>query len=121
VKEPVEAPEAALAAPSGIARRELLAFLDRGPGEFLGHVDVSPRFGSGHFQGWRLRSFYPGDQRFAGLDLQAGDVVLRVNGRSVEKPEQLTEVWQALRAAEALEVDLERNGAPIRLRWPIHP
>jgi type II secretory pathway component PulC len=115
-------PSPAPAAKKGvIARAELTPFLDRGPGAFLQHLDVTPRFSGGRFQGWRLASFFPGDERFAGVDLQPGDVIQRVNGRSVEKPEELAEVWQSLRTAPALEVSLLRNGAPITLRWPIEP
>ena len=31
------------------------------------------------------------------------------------------EVWQSLRTAPALEVELSRNGEARRLRWPIEP
>jgi type II secretory pathway component PulC len=115
-----EAPPPKPAIPAGtIARSELLAVLDKSPGAFLQHVDVSPRFSGGRFAGWRIASLFPGDDRFAHCDVQAGDVVLRVNGRAVEKPEQLMEVWQLLRSAPALELDLDRNGEPRTLRWPI--
>ena len=45
-------------------------------------------------------AFFPGDTRFAGVDLQAGDVVTRVNGNPIERPEQLMEVWKALRTSK---------------------
>jgi S1-C subfamily serine protease len=104
-----------------ITRSELLPVLDRGVGPFLQHVDVTPRFSGGRFQGWKLASFFPGDERFSGVDLKPGDVVRLVNGRSVEKPDQVAELWQSLRAAPALEVELVRDGQPITLRWPIEP
>jgi type II secretory pathway component PulC len=114
------APAARPATPAGtISRNELLGLLDKSPGAFLQHVEVSPRFSGGRFAGWRIGALFPGDDRFAHCEVQAGDVVLRVNGRSVEKPEQLMEVWQLLRSAPALEIDLERNGEPRSLRWPI--
>ncbi len=104
-----------------ITRGDLTPVLDRGVGAFLQHVDVAPRFAGGRFQGWRVTSFFPGDERFAGVDVRPGDVVVRVNGRSVEKPDQLAEVWQSLRDAPALEVELLRDGVPMKLRWPIEP
>jgi general secretion pathway protein C len=119
---PSPTPEPEVAKKSGvIARAELVPVLDRGVGKFLQHVEVTPRFAGGRFLGWKLVSFFPGDERFAGLDLQPGDVIQRVNGRSVEKPDELAEVWQSLRSAPALEVLLLRNGGPITLRWPIEP
>lgn len=120
--EPVqaEAAPAKVATPAGmIARSDLLAVLDKSPGAFLQHVEVQPKFSGGRFAGWRVASLFPGDDRFAHCEVQAGDVVQRVNGRPVEKPEQLMEVWQLLRTAPALEIDLDRNGEPKTLRWPI--
>jgi type II secretory pathway component PulC len=116
---PLAAPAPASAGGS-IARAALLSVLDQSPGAFLQHVDITPRFSGGRFAGWRVVSFFPGDARFAGVDLQAGDVVRRINGLPVEKPEELMVAWQALRNAPALEVTLERNGAERVLRWPIH-
>jgi type II secretory pathway component PulC len=123
VNAPLEAdapPAAAPSTPKGvIARAELEAVLRQGPGAFLQHVDVSPRFSGGRFQGWRVVKFFPDDPRFQAVDIAPGDVVLKVNGRSVEKPEQLGEVWQLLQTAAALEIALERNGEPRTLKWPI--
>jgi type II secretory pathway component PulC len=82
-------------------------------------VQTEPRFAKGHFHGWRLVSFYPGDARFAGVDLQAGDVITRVNGKSVEQPDQFMAVWTELRSAHELVVDVERAGTPRTLRWTI--
>lgn len=105
--------------PGAIQRTELAKVLDASPGLFLQHVQTEPRFAHGHFHGWRLVSFYPGDARFAGVDLQAGDVVTRVNGHPIEEPDQFMAVWTALRTDKELVVDVERNGAPRTLRWTI--
>ncbi|HZS40173.1 MAG TPA: hypothetical protein VFF06_25255 [Polyangia bacterium] len=116
---PPAAPPAATAPAGVIARRELVRMLDAAPGMFLQKVVPEPRFRGGRFYGWRLAQFFPGDARFAGVDVRAGDVILRVNGSSVERPEQLMEVWDGLRKARELVVELERAGAPKRLRWII--
>jgi type II secretory pathway component PulC len=93
--------------------------LDAAPGRFLAHVDSEPVFRGNRFYGWRLVAFFPGDPRFAGVDLRPGDVVVKVNGRTFERPEELMEVWQSLRAARELVVDAERDGRSRTLRWPI--
>src|SRR5262249_20250928 len=60
---PATAPKAG---PAGVIQRaELLAILDRSPGAFLQHVDVTPRFTGGRFVGWRVTRLFPGDDRFA--------------------------------------------------------
>lgn len=106
-------------APGTIRRSELATVLDKSPGYFLQHVQTEPRFAAGRFHGWRLVSFFPGDTRFAGVDLQAGDVVTRINGRAIEQPEQFMTVWTELRSSKELVVDVERDGAPRTLRWII--
>ena len=106
-------------APGSIARSELAKVLDASPGYFLQHVQTEPRFTHGRFHGWRLVSFFPGDNRFAGVDIQAGDVVTRINGKPIEQPDQFMVVWTELRAARELVVDVERSGAARTLRWTI--
>jgi type II secretory pathway component PulC len=115
--QPVEPSEPR--APHTIDRGELEAVLQQSPGYFLQHVETKPQFRAGRFYGWRLVSFFPGDPRFAGIELQAGDVVTRVNGRPIEQPDQFMAVWTALRSSSELVVDVERDGAPRRLRWQI--
>ncbi len=107
------------ATPGTIARTELARVLDASPGLFLQHVQTEPRFAHGRFHGWRVVSFFPGDARFAGVDLQAGDVVTRVNGKPIEQPDQFMAVWTELRTSRELVVDVERAGAARTLRWTI--
>jgi hypothetical protein len=103
-----------------IARGDLIPFLDAAPGRFLQHVQPEPRFIAGRFHGWRLMTFFPGDPRFASVDLQAGDVVTLVNGQSVEQPDQLMRVWDSLRTSDLLVVSYERAGQTRELRFEIH-
>jgi hypothetical protein len=102
-----------------IGRGELNRVLDAAPGRFLAKIDSEPRFRDGRFHGWRLRAFFPGDPRFARVDLRPGDVVVRVNGQRLERPDDLFSVWTALRTARELVVELERDGTPRTLRWTI--
>jgi type II secretory pathway component PulC len=112
-------PSSDASTPGAIPRTELAKVLDASPGYFLQHVQTEPRFAKGHFHGWRVVSFFPGDARFAGVDLQAGDVVTRVNGKPIEQPDQFMAVWTELRGAKELVVDVERAGAARTLRWTI--
>ena len=118
-KQRAQQPSSDARTPGAIPRAELAKVLDASPGYFLQHVQTEPRFAKGRFHGWRLVSFFPGDARFAGVDLQAGDVVTRVNGKPIEQPDQFMAVWTELRTSNELVVDVERAGAPHRLRWTI--
>ena len=102
-----------------IARSELTPILEGGFGYFLQHVDTEPRLEGGRFVGFRLRSLYRGDPRFAAVDLTAGDTVTRVNGQSIERPEQALAVWNGLRVASELVVDYLRDDEPRQLRFAI--
>lgn len=102
-----------------IGRREIDAVLAQSPGYFLQHVETKAQFRGGRFHGWRLIAFFPGDNRFSGVDLQAGDVVTSVNGKPIEQPDQFMAVWTALRSSSELTVDVERDGTPRTLRWQI--
>ncbi len=112
-------PQTQATPPGAIPRAELARVLDESPGYFLQHVQTEPRFTHGRFHGWRLVSFFPGDARFAGIALQAGDVITRVNGKPIEQPDQFMAVWTELRTSRELVVDVERAGAARTLRWTI--
>lgn len=102
-----------------IRRQELMSVLDKSPAAFLRRVESEPHIEARRFRGWRIVSFYPGDKRFEDIDLQSGDVVTRINGRGIEQPDSFFVVWQELRAARELRVELLREGKPHVSRWEI--
>ncbi len=102
-----------------IARNDLLPVLDAGLGRFLQNVETRPSFHKGAFVGFRIVSLFPGEPTFASLDLRPGDTVTRINGKSIERPEQAVAVWEGLRTASKLVVDYRRNGEAHALRFTI--
>jgi type II secretory pathway component PulC len=104
---------------STIARAELDAVLDAGLGRFLQGVETEPVLEGGRFAGFRLVSLYPDDPRLAGSEPRAGDVVVRVNGQSIERPEQAMRVWEELRVASELAIEYRRDGEAREVRYPI--
>ena len=97
-----------------IARADLDRVLDAGPGRFLARVEVKARSSEGRFTGWEVvRS------PWAHVDLQPGDVVVRVNGRSLEHPLELKLLWEDLRRAPVLEAQVERGEERFALRFTI--
>ena len=104
-----------------ILRPRLAAVIDAGPGDFLRGVDVRPAFADNQFTGWEIVSFWPGDPRYGDLDLAPGDVVRRVNGRVIQRPEELQQVWESLRFAPELLVEVDRQGEARQLRFTITP
>ncbi len=106
-------------APFTLNRGEVNRTLDATPGAFLRRVSTEVRLRQGRFAGWRIVSFAPSDLIFTDGPLRPGDVILKVNGHTLERPDDLLELWQALRSAPSLTVDLERNGVGSTLRWTI--
>lgn len=102
-----------------IIRNDLVPVLEDGLGRFLQNVETEPTFYQGTFVGFRIVSFFPGDLDYASLDLRPGDVVTHVNGRSIERPEQAVQVWEALRSASDLVVLYRRGDEELALRFRI--
>ncbi len=100
-----------------IARAELDAVLEQGLGRFLQRVTTEPDLEEGRFVGHRLTALR--SELFDGVDLHAGDTVVRVNGMPVERPEQALAAWDALRVASELTVDFLRDGERHQLRFAI--
>jgi len=103
---------------TSLKRSEVKVTIARGVGYFLHdnqELDVSPSIREGKFHGFRIESI----KREWGLDLRPGDVVTRVNGLPIERPEHAHSALVALEAAKALRVDYEREGKARTLELPI--
>ena len=102
-----------------IVRSDLIPVLDGGLGRYLQNIETEPSFHQGSFVGFRIVSLFPGEPAYASLDLRPGDTVTRVNGRSIERPEQAVAVWDALRSASNLVVHYRRDGVEHALHFRI--
>ncbi len=106
--------------PAVLTRAVLADAVERGFARFLVRVEVSPVLASGRFVGYRLdaaRDLRRWNE--AGLDLHVGDVVTRVNGGSIERPDAAMGVFQSMREASEVTVDVVRGGQPVTLRVPV--
>jgi hypothetical protein len=99
-----------------IPRGDLERVLAAGPGRLLARVQVKARLKSGKFIGWEVVR-----NPWADVDLVAGDVVLSVNGRTLEHPLELKVLWEDLRKANAIAVHVDRNGEKFGLEFSIVP
>lgn len=102
---------------SQLARKEVVAVLDAGPAVFLKEVRIEAHLVRRKFAGWKVVSL--GRYAVPGVDLQPGDVVVRVNGRPLERPEQLRTAWDSLRTAPDLTIEYLRGYESRILRFPI--
>lgn len=102
-----------------VSRDQLLVVLDQGPAAFLAGVELQPYFREQRFAGWQIVRFWPGDPRFAAVDIEPGDVVTAINGREIMKPQHLFEVWSELRDAAEIVVSGQRASTRFELRFEV--
>jgi membrane-associated protease RseP (regulator of RpoE activity) len=92
-----------------VARADLIAVLDAGPATLLRELDLQAVTDSGNFSGWQIISIVSADSPASLADLQPNDVIGKINGQPIGKPDQLMAVWESLRTAPTLEVEVTRN------------
>lgn len=103
-----------------LQRAELVGFLERGPAHLLGQVPVMPVLDAEQqLIGYRIEAFFPDSPVFHRVDIASGDVVTAVNGVRIERPEHLFELYEALRTAPRLQIDVMRDDTLRTLTWEI--
>ena len=107
------------AGPSDLERTEVDAFLANGPSWFIRQVSMEPARMGDKFVGFRIVHFFEGDPRFTTVDLQPGDVVIRINDMPIGKPDQFMKAWEDIKAARKLMVEYVRGGSIRVLEWNI--
>ncbi|MBU0549954.1 hypothetical protein KKF91_20350 [Myxococcota bacterium] len=119
--EPKAAPALDVTAQGEISRAELLKTLDGGPQPFIASIGVAAHLEGGRFVGFKLTHFNPDSPLVNNAFIRRGDVILTVNQEPLERPEQFMRAWEVVRAAQALDVVLLRDGQKRRFRWTITP
>jgi hypothetical protein len=115
--EPVVLPDQVEA--GQISRAKLKAVLSAGVGRFLGRLRAEPQLENGRFVGWRLLNVFDRDPQLHDGVLHPGDTVMRVNGQSIERPEQFKNVWDSLASSSELVLQVQRAGKPSEVRYRI--
>jgi general secretion pathway protein C len=102
-----------------IPRSALKAELDRGIGRFFQQVKPEPVVSHRHLIGWRITALFPNrsDVHVGGIEI--GDIVLRVNGAQVERPEDFIAIWDTLADAKDLTIDIDRGGEVTSVHYSI--
>lgn len=103
-----------------IPRPMLLAVLSGGVGRFLQNVQLEPQLDRGRFVGWRVVALFERTPELKQRSvLRAGDTVSRVNGQSIERPEQFKNVWDSLATESQLVLSVTRGGKQSQVRYRI--
>jgi general secretion pathway protein C len=79
---------------------------------------IVPSFKNGVANGFKLFSIVP-DSLYSKIGIQNGDVIRRINGYEMNSPDKALEIYQKLRDANRIEVEIERRGDTIRKSYAI--
>lgn len=79
---------------------------------------IVPSFKNGVPNGFKLFSIVP-DSLYAKIGVQNGDVIRRINGYEMNSPDKALEIYQKLRDANRIEVEIERRGDTLRKSYSI--
>jgi len=81
---------------------------------------IVPSFKNGVANGFKLFSIQPGSL-YSSIGIDNGDVIQRINGYEINSPDKALEIYQKLREAAHITIDIERNGQTIRKDYNITP
>src|SRR6266850_1996668 len=79
---------------------------------------IVPSFKNGVANGFKLFSIVP-DSLYAKIGVQNGDVIRRIHGYEMNSPDKALEIYQKLRDASRIEIELERRGETLRKSYSI--
>lgn len=102
-----------------LPRARVIEVLQQGAGRFLQKLKTEPHVESGRFIGWRIVRLFDHDPTMRGEILRPGDTLMRVNGQSIERPEEFLNVWQAIRTSGELVLSIRRAGHDSTVHYTI--
>lgn len=105
---------------SVLSREVIRHYLEKGPAALLGDVDLSryPESRDADFQGWQIDAVR---DPCIGAALKRGDVLKRINGRTIRTPSDLWNIWRGVSVAQELTIKILRDGVERELVFPIRP
>ncbi len=87
--------------------------------DLLRQARLEPNIVDGRAEGFVVRMIQP-RSLLSRLGLQVGDVVMQVNGVSLDSPEKALQIFQQLREARQITVSLTRGGTPLSFSYEVN-
>ncbi|MBN2494028.1 MAG: general secretion pathway protein GspC [Deltaproteobacteria bacterium] len=79
---------------------------------------IVPSFKNGEANGFKLFAIRPGSL-YSKLGIQNGDIVHKINGYAINSPDKALEIYQKLKSARSIDVELTRRGQKKSLSYSI--
>mgnify|MGYP002631766445 CR=1 FL=1 len=108
--------------PLAIERSELNRLLRAGPGALLQVIPLEPVIEpppKRRFLGFRIVQIYDNSPRVLRYGVRPGDMLSKVNGQRVARPEDLMEVFRLLGNATEIQVEVKRGDRTLSFTFPI--
>ncbi|MBR56443.1 MAG: hypothetical protein CMH54_00125 [Myxococcales bacterium] len=80
---------------------------------------IVPNMRGGKYQGFRLAAVRP-NSIYKAIGLQTGDQLKRINGDDIDSPTKALQLFEKLRSANSIAIDVIRGGAPRTINYTIH-
>lgn len=112
--------EPTVAGPLVIPRPVLDRVIAAGPGALLAQVVLQPERGADKkFMGFRIVSLFGDTPEVLRYGVRPGDLLLSSQGQRIVTPGDMLTVFQRLRGAQSVEVQVRRAGETLILQWPV--
>ena len=92
-----------------IVKRSELAKIRKNAPKFLSEVKIKPVFSSGKMQGFKISSIKESSM-LSNLGVKKGDTVKKINGKALNSPKRIFELYRKFRNHTSISLEVERNG-----------
>jgi general secretion pathway protein C len=79
---------------------------------------IVPSFKNGEANGFKLFAIRPGSV-YSKLGIQNGDIIHKINGYAINSPDKALEIYQKLKSARSVDIELTRRGKSKKLNYKI--
>jgi len=86
--------------------------------ELTSGAKVVPNIVGGKYRGFRLVGVRP-NSMYRAIGFQSGDTIQRINGMDIDNPAKALQLFEQLRNANKVDIDLKRRGLSRTLHYGI--
>ncbi len=79
---------------------------------------IVPSFVNGEANGFKLFAIRP-DSLYSKIGIENGDIIQKINGFPMNSPDKALEIYQKLKSASSVDVEIVRNGKTMKLNYQI--
>ncbi len=105
----------AIARTFSVSRSEYDAFFAQSPATILGRMSLDPILDGGSLLGYRVKNL----KTFSGVDLSDEDIIIGINGKLPQNPDEYFTQWEAAKASNECSVNIQRGVDRFELVWRV--